>query len=61
MKTSSPTRPERRALASAISAIVASTSAVPIAVAQEEDEEGLRELEEVIVSARKRDENRSAT
>ena len=57
MKNSSPSHPERRALASAISAIVASTAAPPIAVAQEEDEEGLRVLEEVIVSARKRDEN----
>ena len=58
MKTSSPTRPEHRALASAISAIVASTTAVPIAVAQEEDEEkSQRVLDEIIVSARKRDEN----
>ncbi len=57
MKKSAPFNPDRRALASAISAIVASTSGVPIAVAQEEDEAGLRELEEVIVTARKRDEN----
>lgn len=57
MKTSSPTCPQRSALASAVSAIVASTTAAPVAVAQEEDGAGQRQLDEIIVTARKRDEN----
>ena len=57
MKNPSPTFPQRSALASAISGIVASTTAAPVAVAQEDGSTGQRQLEEIIVTARKRDEN----
>jgi len=57
MSTMGPAFPHRSALAKAISAAVASTTAAPVAVAQEEDGAGQRQLEEIIVTARKRGEN----